>query len=265
MLKTDALKLQRHQLVNRLRIGRLRIARGVENLLKIVQRDFGFAINVDDVPQLLQRRKDEKRINHQREKLPDGDLLPKNQVEHQEQNAGAQGVDRRPLDETQAAQILHFLEFELQNLSRDPVEPPHFLMRQSQALHQFDITQRLGGRTRQRRGFGNNGLLHLLDPLAQYRADNSEHWNRDQKRWSDRPVHPEGIDHHEHNADERNEQHIDGGGYEPLHVAANLLQFPQRFAAALVLEDLVGQIERMPDSVRVHLCAQPLHNHVHEI
>src|SRR5208282_3260508 len=238
MLKTDALKLQRHQLVNRLRISRLGIARRVENLLKIVQRNFGFAINIDNVPQFLQRRENEKRINHQREELPDRDLLAKNQIEHQKQNAGAQGVDRCPLDKTQAAQILHFLEFKLQNFSRDPVEPPYLLMRQSQALHQFDIAQRLGGRTRQRRGFGHNGLLHLLDPLAQHRADNSEQRNRNQKRRSNRPMHPEGIDHHKHNADERNEQHIDGSGNKPLHIAADFLQFAQGFAAALVFEHL---------------------------
>src|SRR5260370_23694555 len=225
MLKTNLVKLQRHEFLNRLRIGRLRIARRVENLLKVLQRDFGFAINIDDVPQLLQRRKNEERINHQREKLPYGDLLPKNQIEHQKQNAGAQRVDGRPLDETQAAQVFHFLEFKLQNLSRDSVEPPHFLMRQAEALYQFNIAQRLGGGTRQRGGFGNNGLLHLLDPLAQHRADNSEQLNRDQKRWSNRPMHPEGVDHHQDDANKPNEQHITTSGNKPLHVAANLLQF----------------------------------------
>src|ERR1019366_9506965 len=125
MLKTDLFKLQRHEFLNRLRIGRLRIPRRVENLLKILQRDFGFAIDIDDVPQLLQRCKNEKRINHQCEKLSDGDLLAKNQIEHQKQNAGAQRVDGRSLYETQTAQVFHFLKLELQNLSRDPVQPPH--------------------------------------------------------------------------------------------------------------------------------------------
>src|SRR6266436_7072386 len=82
MLKTDLLKLQGHELINRFRIGGLRVARRVEDLLKVLQRDFRLAINIDDVPQLLQRRKDEERINHQREKLADRNLLPKNQIEH---------------------------------------------------------------------------------------------------------------------------------------------------------------------------------------
>ena len=70
MLKAHLLKLQRHQLIHRLRVGRLRIARSIENLLKVRQRNFRFAINIDDVPQLLQRPENVKRINPQREELP---------------------------------------------------------------------------------------------------------------------------------------------------------------------------------------------------
>ena len=223
MLKTHPLKLQRHEFFNRFRIGGLRVTRSVEDLLKVLQRDFGLAINVDDVPQLLQRRENEKRINHEREKLPDCDLLPKNQIQHQKQNAGAECIDGRPLDETQAAQVLHFFEFELQNLFRDAIEPYHFLMREAEALHQFNIAQRLRCRARQRSGFGNNGLLHLFDPLAKHRADNSEQWNRNQKRRRDRPMHAEGIDHHKNDADHRNKEHIDGSGNKSLDVAANFL------------------------------------------
>ena len=50
----------------------------------------------------------------------------------------------------------------------------------------------------------------------------------------------EGVDHHEHDADERNEDHIDRSGNKPFHVATDLLQFAQGFSAALVLKDLVG-------------------------
>src|SRR5271170_334366 len=135
MLKTDLVELQRHQFIQRLWIGRLRIARRVENLLKILQRDFRLTINIDDVSQLLQRPEDEERINPQREKLPDRNLLPEDQIEHQEQNAGAERVDRRPLYKTEAAQVLHLLQFESENLFRDPVQPPDLLRRQSQALH----------------------------------------------------------------------------------------------------------------------------------
>src|ERR1039457_4715665 len=63
MLKTDPLKLQRHELVNRFRVRRLRVARSVEDLLKILQRNLGFAINIDDVSQFLQRPENIKRIN----------------------------------------------------------------------------------------------------------------------------------------------------------------------------------------------------------
>jgi hypothetical protein len=63
MLKTDLLKLQRHELVNRFWVHRLRVARSIEDLLKILQRDLGFAINIDDVSKFLQRPKNVKRIN----------------------------------------------------------------------------------------------------------------------------------------------------------------------------------------------------------
>ncbi len=78
-------------------------------------------------------------------------------------------------------------------------------------------------------------------------------------------MHPERINHHEHNADQRNENHIDGGGNKLLHIAANLLQLSQRFSAALVFEDLIGQVQRVPDAIGIHLRAQTLHNHVGEI
>ena len=155
--------------------------------------------------------------------MPDGDLLAKNQIQQQEQNTGAQRIDRRTLDETQAAQVFHFLEFELQNLFRDAVEPHYFLMREAQALHQFNIAQRLRCRARQRGRLGNNGLLHLLDPFAEHRTDNPEQWNCDQKRRRNRPMHPEGVDHHKNDADHRNKKHIDGSGNKPLYIAANFL------------------------------------------
>src|SRR5438445_9549819 len=145
MLKADTLELQRHELFNGLGMGRLRVARSVEYLLKILERDFGFTIDVYDVSQFLKRSKDVERIDHQREKLPNRNLLAEYQVEHQKQNTGAQRIDRRPLYETQTAQVLHFFEFELKNLVGDTAEAFHLLMGQSQALHQFNITQRLCG------------------------------------------------------------------------------------------------------------------------
>src|SRR5882672_12753383 len=112
MLKTDLLELQGHEFFDGLRILRLGIARRIEDLLKIRQRYLRLAIDVDDVSQFLQRGENVKRKEHQREELADGDLLAEDQVQHHEQNAGAQRVDRGPLNETQAAQVLHFLKFE---------------------------------------------------------------------------------------------------------------------------------------------------------
>ena len=45
---------------------------------------------------------------------------------------------------------------------------------------------------------------------------------------------------------------------ELLDVGAHLLQLAERFAAALILEHRVGQLERMPDAVGVELRAEPL-------
>ncbi len=78
-------------------------------------------------------------------------------------------------------------------------------------------------------------------------------------------MYPERVDHHKHDSNQRNEDDVDGGGNKSLHVAANFLQLAQRFSAALVFEDLVGQVQRMPDAVGIHLRSQPLNNHVGEI
>src|SRR6202163_1098544 len=117
MLKTDAIKLQGHELIDRLRSGRLRIARCVENLLEILQRNFGLTVNIDDVAQFLQRRKNKEGIDHEREKLPNRNLLAEYQVQHQKQDTGAQGIHGGSLNKTQAAQILHLFELALHNFA----------------------------------------------------------------------------------------------------------------------------------------------------
>src|ERR1019366_7825564 len=109
MLKTNLFKLQRHKFLNRFRIGWFRIPRRSKNLLKFLQRDFRFAIDIDDVPQLLQRRKNEKRINHQCEKLSNGDLLTKNQIKHQKKNTGGQLFDGRSLVKLKLRRYFTFL------------------------------------------------------------------------------------------------------------------------------------------------------------
>ena len=197
--------------------------------------------------------------------MADRDFLTENQVEHQEENAGAQSVHGRALNEAQAAQILHFFQFELEDFLGDTVETPHLLVSEPETLYQLDIAQRLCRGTRKRRRFGDDRLLYFLDLAAQDRADNSEKRNGNQKCRRDRPVYAEGVDHHEHDADERNEDDVDCGGDKSFHVTANFLQLAQCFSAALVLEDLVGKVQRVADAVGVHFRAEPLHNHVGEI
>ena len=51
---------------------------------------------------------------------------------------------------------------------------------------------------------------------------------------------------------------VDGGRDQPLDVGPHLLQLAERFAAALILEHRVRQLERMADAVGVELGAEPL-------
>jgi hypothetical protein len=71
--------------------------------------------------------------------------------------------------------------------------------------------------------------------------------------------------HDEDDTDERREDQVDGERDEFLHVRADLLELPQRLAAALVLEHGVRQLQRVPDAVGVHLRAEPLGDDVDEI
>ena len=54
-------------------------------------------------------------------------------------------------------------------------------------------------------------------------------------------------------------------GDELLDVGADLLQLAERFAAALILEDRVGQFERMADAVGIECGADPLRDDVDEV
>ena len=67
-----------------------------QNLSEALHRRFRLAIDVNEIPQLLQRAKDEERVDEQREKLADGDALREDQVEHQEKNGGAQQIYHVP-------------------------------------------------------------------------------------------------------------------------------------------------------------------------
>ena len=75
-------------------------------------------------------------------------------------------------------------------------------------------------------------------------------------------MHAERVNHHEDDAHERCEHHVDGVGQQLLDVRPDLLQLAQRFAAALILEDRIRQLERMADAVGIELGAEPLRDHV---
>ena len=193
VLERDALEVQRPQIVQRHRPGRPRLLGDAENLLIDVQRRLGLAVDVDDVAQLLQRPEDEERVDEQREELPDGDRSRVNQIEHQEHDAGAQEVHRRSLDEAQAAQVADLLQLELQNLAGGAVQPRDLLLSEPETLHQLDVAQRLGGRPGQRRGFGDDHLLNLLDAPAEHRAEDAENRHRQEVDRRDHPVHAERV------------------------------------------------------------------------
>ena len=105
-------------------------------------------------------------------------------------------------------------------------------------------------------------FLNRLDALAQHRADDAEHRHGQQVHRRDEPVHREGVDHHEDDADERREEHVDRRRDQPLDVGPHLLQLAERFAAALIFEHRVRQLERMADAVGVELGAKPLRDQV---
>src|ERR1017187_4632570 len=153
---------------------RPRFRRQAQDGLEVVQRHLRLAIDVDHVAQFLQRPENEKRIDEQRKELPYSDALREDQVEHEEQDRGAQQVNAGALYEAQAAQVAHLLQFQLENLGGGGVETLDLLPRQAQALHQLDIAQRFGGGASQRGGLAHDVLLHFLDLAAQHLAQPAE-------------------------------------------------------------------------------------------
>src|SRR3954470_10924626 len=207
--EADVPEFEIPDVVERDRRHRLWITRRLQNLPEVDERDFGLPIDVDDVAQLLHRPEDEERVEQQREKLPDRDLLREDQIQHHEQNAGPQQVDRRTLDEAQAADVLHFLELEPQDLLGGGVESHHFLVGQSKTLNQLDVAQRFRRRARQRRRLGDDLLLDDLHPPTQHPAERAEQRHGRQERRHDNPMHRQGVDDHEYDADERREDQVD--------------------------------------------------------
>ena len=159
MLEADVLERQLAQLRQRHRVERPRLLLHVEDVLEVLQRHLGLAVDVDDVPELLQRAEDEERVDEEREELADRDRLHVDQVEHQEHDARAQRVDHGALDEAEAPDVADLLQLQLQDLVGGAVEPRDLLRRQPQALHQLDVPQRLGRRPGQRRRLGDDRLL----------------------------------------------------------------------------------------------------------
>ena len=125
-------------------------------VFEVLQRHFRLAVDVDHVAEFLQRSEDEERIDEQGKELPDRDALREDQVEHQEQDRGPQQVDAGALHEAQAAQVAHLLQFQLEDLGGGGVEAGDLLLRQAQALHQFDVAQGFGGGAGQRGGLADD-------------------------------------------------------------------------------------------------------------
>src|SRR5262245_57453448 len=160
MLKLHTVKLDTRHRLQLHRLQRARLSLRVQNVFEVLQRHLRFTIDVDDVPNFLKRTEDKKGINKQGEELPDRDLAGKDQIQHQEHDAGAQRVHTRPLNETEAAQVPNFLELELEYLVGRAVQASDFLLRQPQTLHQLDVAKGFGGRSRQRGCLSNDDLLN---------------------------------------------------------------------------------------------------------
>src|SRR5882762_4120589 len=265
MRKRHLVKLQRQQVIEGHRIDRLRILRRIHNVLEVLQRNFRLTVRPDDRAQLLQRSKNEERIEKQREILPHRNLLAENQVEQKEKQRSPQGVDRRALNETQAAQIANLSQLQLKNLPGRIVQPRDFLLRQSQTLHELDVAQRFGRGPRQRGRLRHNRLLYLLDAPAQHGANPAEQRYGHKEGRSNGPIRLEGVNHDKGHANERGKHNVDKSGNKLLHIRTHPLQLSQSLPAALVLEHGIGQFERMPQSIRVHLGSHLLGDQVHEV
>src|SRR6185295_6530377 len=101
-----------------------------------------------------------------------------------------------------------------------------------------------------------------FDAPAQRPAERAQQRYRREERRDNDPVYRERVDDDEDDADEGGEDQVDRERNELLDVGSDLLKLAQRLAASLILEDGVGQLQRVPDTVRVHLGADPLDDDV---
>ena len=158
-------------------------------------------------------------------------------------------VDRGALDEAQAAQVADLLQFEAQDALGGGVQPRHLLRARprlltSSMLRSDSVVEPASAVV------SATITLHLLDPPRERRAQPAEQRHRHEVHRRDQPVDGEGVDHHEERSRPGLEQHVDHGRHQPLHVGAHLLQLAQGLAAALVLEQLVRQLQRVAGSRR---------------
>lgn len=100
---------------------------------------------------------------------------------------------------------------------------------------------------------------------AEYGTERAEQRDCQEEGRSDCPVHIKGVDHDEDDANQGAKQYVDEDLDELLDVGAHLLQFAERFAAALIFEDLVREAQRMADAVGVHSRAELLRDSVDDV
>src|SRR5262245_30086451 len=258
MLEDDVVEFHRAYARNFDGICGPRLLRHLEDGFEVVQRHFGLAIDVHHVSDFLQRAEDKKRINPAGEKLPHTNLSGKNQIQHQTEDRRPHGIDTRALDKTEAAKIFHLFEFQFQDLARRTVQSADFLLRQTEAFHELDVTKRFRRRSGKRRRLSHDHLLDFLDLPAEYRNQRAEHRNGQKVNQSDQPVNGQRIDHHKNNANQRYEQDVHDRVRQPLHIRPDFLKLPQGLAAALVFEVTVGQLQRMLDAIGIDARTQPL-------
>ena len=101
-------------------------------------------------------------------------------------------------------------------------------------------------------------LLDDLDALAQHRAEDAENRHGKEVHRRDQPVHRKRVHHHENDADERREEHVDRRRYQTLDVGAHFLKLAEGFTAALIFEDRIRQLERVADAVGIEFGAETL-------
>src|SRR2546425_12885053 len=128
VLKAHVLEAERSQLGQRPRVLRPRLSGDTEDVFVRVQRRFGLAIDVDDIPQLLERPEDEEGVDEEREELPHRNRARVDQIEHQGHDARAEEIHQRALDEAETPQVADLPQLEVQDLGGRAVETRDLLL-----------------------------------------------------------------------------------------------------------------------------------------